>query len=586
MKSRNIFRLLAALVVLSVAVSAQSESRHLQIIHNTISKMTREQRARMSSATQTLVRISETPAAIRPAKKQATSAQQAAEKNARAAMFARAANEHNALKPRLVHVSAPELDNVYTRIAGTTQSETSSAWCGNNVVVGFNDSGAYIRTHAEGNGGLSFSGVAFSTDAGKSFKELPTITVGSDPESFLAGDPVVACSSPLNFWYASLYQTYTPPTESTPEAAGTGLAVNFSSTGGASWGPPVAAVMKDGFSHFIDKEWMAVDPQDPRHVYLTYTDFDNSFSTCFAQRTAIEMVTSHDGGLTWSAPIDLADPCIDAGFGTDTGNAPRDPSHQLGIFQLPLALGSQVAVGPNGEVYVAYTQQNFTDGIIYLRKSTDHGATFGDPIAVSDFTQTGAPGDLQGYFRVNSFPSLAVDHSNGPTRGNIYIAWTDGRSNFTFDYATFSWYYQFADAFMVRSSDGGNTWTTPAPVSPTPSTFEGAGRDQFFPTVAVDRTGALAVCYYDRRNDPLNFGIDRYCSVSKDAGQTFNDVRQTTRPWLPTHDNDVFVNPYYMGDYDGASADVVGTNSGFFNSFQIQSQQNGDVYGMKVAANK
>jgi hypothetical protein len=41
-------------------------------------------------------------------------------------------------------VSVPELS--FTRFSGAVQSETSTAWCGKNAVVGFNDSGSFWQT--------------------------------------------------------------------------------------------------------------------------------------------------------------------------------------------------------------------------------------------------------------------------------------------------------------------------------------------------------------------------------------------------------------------------------------------------------
>jgi len=44
----------------------------------------------------------------------------------------------------------------------------------------------------------------------------------------------------------------------------------------------------------------------------------------------------------------------------------------------------------------------------------------------------------------------------------------------------------------------------------------------------------------------------------------------------------VFINPAYTGDYDTVSSDVTGANSGFFNTFQIQTNTNPDVFGMRL----
>jgi hypothetical protein len=35
---------------------------------------------------------------------------------------------------------------------------------------------------------------------------------------------------------------------------------------------------------------------------------------------------------------------------------------------------------------------------------------------------------LQGGFRINEFPSLAIDRSPKTSKGNLYIAWNEGRA--------------------------------------------------------------------------------------------------------------------------------------------------------------
>src|SRR5438552_55924 len=48
-----------------------------------------------------------------------------------------------------------------SRITGFTQSETSTAWCGANAVIGFNDTGSFLETEAAavlGTGGVSILG--------------------------------------------------------------------------------------------------------------------------------------------------------------------------------------------------------------------------------------------------------------------------------------------------------------------------------------------------------------------------------------------------------------------------------------------
>src|SRR5437899_3422935 len=89
----------------------------------------------------------------------------------------------------MIPVSNPNTDFLASQVTGFTQSETSTAWCGSNVVVDFNDSGSVIETFdglLAGINGLSLNGVALSTDQGRTFQDLGSLNPGPDPSGFLA----------------------------------------------------------------------------------------------------------------------------------------------------------------------------------------------------------------------------------------------------------------------------------------------------------------------------------------------------------------------------------------------------------------
>jgi hypothetical protein len=248
--------------------------------------------------------------------------------------------------------------------------------------------------------------------------------------------------------------------------------------------------------------------------------------------------------------------------------------------------GTQVAVGPNGTVYIAYADIQTDVVEIRMRTSTDGGQTLTPTVVVGGtdtFEITAFGEEMQGQFRNNPFPLIAVDNSTGPNRGKVFVVWTDGSRNQVQDVGSLDeGFYPFDDIVMSSSSDGGNTWTAPSLVSPMPANFTGAGRDQFMPGVAVDPAGNVAVCYSDRRNDAHNFLVDHFCSVSHDHGASFTDVRETSSSWTPTHGTDILLNPVYMGDYDAVSSDATGKHQGFFNTFQVQTNTNPDVFGKMV----
>ena len=464
----------------------------------------------------------------------------------------------------VIPVSDPSNDFTFSILTGFTQSETSTGWCGDHIVVGFNDSGSIPESIFSGPGGLSFSGVALSTDHGHSFQDLGFVNPGSNPANFLLGDPVLGCADASTFHYAQIFLT--ADSKGDPLAA---VAVSTSSDGGVTWADPVAAASKDGFTHFLDKNWMAVDPTNPNRVFVTYTDFDGSGAVCGVDgsgfpifRNAIELVSSQNGGATWSAPVVIEELC--------------SPFFVPGLFDE----GSQVAVGPHGEVYVAweFIDADFFTRELRIRKSADHGVTFAPVVKATDVTPVGDGSLLQGSFRsALDFPSLAVDRSGTATNGNVYIAWHDGRNLLVSDFESGNGVYGYADVLTIRSSDGGSTWSAPIRVNtkPEPLSSSGRGTDQYQPGIAVDKAGKIGACWYGRRLDSLNYQIDRFCGVSADAGVSWTNNRQSSPSWSPIHATDGFINPFYMGDYDSLASDSTQSSPGFIGAFQMMNTLGG-----------
>jgi hypothetical protein len=82
------------------------------------------------------------------------------------------------------------------------------------------------------------------------------------------------------------------------------------------------------------------------------------------------------------------------------------------------------------------------------------------------------------------------------------------------------------DIVLIRSTDGGQTWSSKIRVNHDP-----AGADQHQPNVAVDEQGHVYVAWYDRRGIPAGDSVNAYASVSSDGGLTFGpDLRLSSRP--------------------------------------------------------
>ncbi len=260
-----------------------------------------------------------------------------------------------------------------------------------------------------------------------------------------------------------------------------------------------------------DKEWLAVDwTNSPfrNNIYMAWTEFDSYGSSNPQDSTRILFSRSTDGGITWSAPIRVSDKggdCID-----------EDNTVE----------GAVPAVGPNGEVYLAWAGPL---GLVF-DKSTDGGLTWG-----IDKIITSIPGgwdfNVPGIYRCNGLPITACDISNSPYRGTIYVNWSDQRNG-----------TNNTDIFLVKSTDGGNTWSQPKRVNQ-----DNTQTHQFFTWMTVDpATGYLYFVYYDRRNYSDN-RTDIYLARSTDGGETFTELKVSQSPFTPT-------STIFFGDYTGITA--------------------------------
>jgi len=257
-----------------------------------------------------------------------------------------------------------------------------------------------------------------------------------------------------------------------------------------------------------DKHWAVVDRTN-NTLYVTWTQFDDYGSSNPNDKSSIMFSKSTDGGMTWASALKINEvdgDCIDSDNTTE---------------------GAVPAVGPNGEVYVAWAGP---EGLVFDR-SLDGGVTWLDnDIFISDF-----PGGwdyaIPGINRCNGLPITVCDLSNGPYRGTIYVNWSDQR-NGTSD----------TDVWLAKSTDGGNTWTNPVRVNDDPP-----GKQQFFTWVDVDQvTGYLWFVFYDRRSY-TDSNTDVYMAVSQDGGETFINFKVSETPFLP-------YSSIFFGDYNCVSA--------------------------------
>jgi Secretion system C-terminal sorting domain len=270
------------------------------------------------------------------------------------------------------------------------------------------------------------------------------------------------------------------------------LILHRSSDNGMTWGD--SSEVGYNAPKQQDKEWIAFDPSNSSLAYMGWTQFDAYGSTAPGDSSRILFSRTTDGGAMWSAPEVISDA---AGDCLDEDNTVE---------------GAVPAVGPNGEVYVAWSGP----GGIRFDRSTDGGVTFGNDTFVT--TQPGGwDFSIPGIYRANGLPVTVCDVSSSPYRGTVYVLFADQRNGI-----------DNTDVFLVKSTDGGDTWGTPVRVNTDMTTSH-----QFFPAIDIDQTtGYIYVVYYDRRNTSGN-ETDVYLSRSTDGGETFTDKKVSESPFDP-----------------------------------------------------
>ena len=195
-------------------------------------------------------------------------------------------------------------------------------------------------------------------------------------------------------------------------------------------------------------------------VYAAWTEYDGPLWFC----------TSVDGGLTFSAPRRLA------------GGREQRP-----------ARAPSLAVGPRGEVYLAWTEGDLPGADVRVARSEDFGATFSSGPVV-------APSPAY-----SDAPRLAVD-----ARGVLHLVYAES------DGAPL----QRQRVLYTRSTDGARSFEPTRVLTPTlPRPHVSAG----YPSVAVDRQGGVYVLWElqdDLGKPPRALGM----AVSGNGGTDFSQA--------------------------------------------------------------
>ncbi len=254
---------------------------------------------------------------------------------------------------------------------------------------------------------------------------------------------------------------------------------------------------------FHDKEWAVINSLNGE-IYLTWTQFDAYDSTDPRDRSNILFSKSKDRGLTWSTPLVIS---------KYSGDCADDDL---------TAEGAVPAVGPNGEIYVAWARNSK----IWFNASFDGGLTWlAEEQEIAD-QKNGWVLNIPGIYRCNGLPITLCDNSSSSYKGTIYVNWGDQRNG---DKNT--------DIWVKKSNDKGKTWSKPIKIN-----TDDSQKHQFLSWMTIDPiTGYVYCVFYDRRNHENN-KTDVYLAVSKNGGDSFENYKISENSFLPS-------DKIFFGDY-------------------------------------
>jgi hypothetical protein len=395
-------------------------------------------------------------------------------------------------------------------------------------------------------GGATGLAASVSHDGGLSWSTtLPHFTIcsggtaASQTDYQRASDPWVTFSPDGTAYFISLSFSFVGDATQT----GSGILVSKSTDGGDTWGAPTTLLRNVGDADvapyfFNDKESITADPFDSNYVYAIWDRLRKpgssqtpSAENSFAFRGDTLFARTTDGGTTW------------------------EPARTIhASSSLTGTIGNVIAVLPDGTLVDVFDMlqgsgRNEPGYDTMVMRSTDHGATWSDPIEVAPDRSVGTSDpDTGARIRTGCFlPLIAADlNPTSPGYGNLYVTWCDSFGSEKTNGKVHS------TMVFTQSTDGGLTW------SPLARIDKSGDSPAFVPSLAVASDGTVGVTYYDFRNNTPAPGLPTdqwfvHCHPTTDCTNPAN--------WAESHvfgpfdlENAATAGGYFLGDYEGMTA--------------------------------
>jgi len=203
---------------------------------------------------------------------------------------------------------------------------------------------------------------------------------------------------------------------------------------------------------------------------------------------------------------------VSVSFSTNSGVSWTSPQNIYSGIAPEINSGGFVRTDKNGSVYLSWASKLplASEDSVGFAFSSDGGVTWSIKKMVYDINGIFGTLPSKGNIRVNGLPQLAVDNSNGPRSGWIYIVTTE-KNNLPAG--------SDPDIILHYSSNSGSSWSPGIRVNQDPLNN---GKIQYFPAIDVDTTGGINILFYDDRNTSSD-SAEVWLARSTNGGNSWKD---------------------------------------------------------------
>lgn len=361
-----------------------------------------------------------------------------------------------------------------------------------------------------------------------------TFTVGNVPIVYpftTAADPSVAIARD-----GTVFFSYLGEVPAFCEGGKGAIVVLHSIDHGRSFRSPVIA----DSSPADDKPTMVVESGKPDHLFVVW-------DRLYDHRSEVWFTRSRDGGTHFDHPRKL--------FGSSLDN-----------------YGPVPVAGPGGRIYVFWStfpdqsQHRSTPTRIMMRASSDDGSHFTTARAVvgrfDAIPQISQPGSLR---------NLTMPAAISDGKGTLWLAWARPTAHFRGGRVN-------ANIEIIRSTDGGRTWSIPVRVN------DVTAGDRFMPAITTWPDRSVGIAFYDRRRSPGL--LDVYAArVWYRHGIHVSPNMRLNRGTAPINDiyyiapsSTCFSPGRFFGDYIGVAAQPSGTLCATWADTQLHLPNETDIW--------